>query len=348
MGYGSYTAGDWARLRSSRGLDSASNANQIFTSSSIQDKYNSRFINIRESFDSEDSPNSTPIMLGFDVTGSMGYLAKEIATNSLNETIMQILTKKPVSNPHMMCIAITNPDDPIQATQYEADIRVVEQLLDFKLGGWNTYGYDNLLWYFAAKHTKIDSYEKRGKKGIIIGIGDEVVGADKNVLTQAGIKKCFDDDVKSDISFKKALEMASEKYEVVHIVVGDKYRMDGNSSSGRESSYSGWCEALPGRVARVEDVHIDCLAEVIVAILMMLNGADKETALEGLDKDTRAVVEYGIADFNAADNAPEKTLTEQFIEKKAVEKAAMANASVPAAEKTKKKGFLHGLFGNRK
>lgn len=347
MGYGSYTAGDWARLRSSRGLDSASNANQIFTSSSIQDKYNSRFINIRESFDSEDSPNSTPIMLGFDVTGSMGYLAQEIATNSLNETIMQILTKKPVSDPHMMCIAITNPDDPIQATQYEADIRVVEQLLDFKLGGWNSYGYDNLLWYFAAKHTKIDSYEKRGKKGIIIGIGDEVAGAGKNVLTQAGIKKCFDDDVESDISFKKALEMASEKYEVVHIVVGEKYRMDGNSSSGRES-YSGWCEALPGRVARVEDVHIDCLAEVIVAILMMLNGADKETALAGLDKDTRAVVEYGIADFNAAGNAPEKTLTEQFIEKKAVEKAAMANASVPAADKTKKKGFLHGLFGNRK
>lgn len=407
MGYGSYTASDWTKLKNSRGLSSSSNANQTFVRSDVSEKLNAKFIDKRESFDSEDSPASTPIIIGFDVTGSMGYLANEIATNSLNETIMQILTKKPVTDPHMMCAAITNPNDVVQVTQFEADIRVVEQLLDFRLGGGNMYGFDNLLWYFAAKHTKIDSFEKRGKKGIIIGIGDEIVGAENNILTRDNIKKCFDDDVLGDISFKQALEMASEQYEVVHIVVGPEFRISGKGAAGyNRESYSGWAEALPGRVARVQEDNIDCLAEVIVAILMMLNGADKNTALEGLDKRTRDIVEFGIADFKpinpgtyvapersddavaekvadketekeageatgketekvaekengeaagkVAEKEPEINLTQQFIEKRAQEKATLsANTSAETVSeagnaKKKKKGFLGGLFGNRK
>ena len=70
MGRGSYKASDWAKLRSSRGITSTSNASAIFTSKKAKDAYLPKFIDVRESRDSEDSPNSTPIILGFDVTGS--------------------------------------------------------------------------------------------------------------------------------------------------------------------------------------------------------------------------------------------------------------------------------------
>lgn len=87
MGRGSYQASDWAKLRASRGITSTSSASSIFTSTKAKDAYLPKFIDVRESRDSEDSPNSTPIILGFDVTGSMGYLAEEIAKNALTKQL---------------------------------------------------------------------------------------------------------------------------------------------------------------------------------------------------------------------------------------------------------------------
>ena len=148
MGRGSYKASDWAKLKDSRKISTSSNVEQIFSGNTVQDKYNPKFINMRESCDSEDSPLSTPIIIGFDVTGSMGYLAAEIAKNSLNKTITQLYEKQPVTNPHVMCAAVTEPiaDDGLQVTQFEADIRVIEQLLDLKVCfGGNWYSYDSLV-----------------------------------------------------------------------------------------------------------------------------------------------------------------------------------------------------------
>ena len=302
MGCGSYSAKDWAKLKNSRGLDSSANANQTFNNDVIQDKYNAFYVDKRESFDSEDSPESTPIIIGFDVTGSMGYLANEIATNSLNETIMQILEKKPVTNPHMMCAAFTGPHAPLQVTQFEADIRVVEQLLDFKLDGWNQYAYDNILWYFAANHTKIDSFEKRGKKGILIGIGDEKCGENENILTPENINSLFGDKIEKNIEFKTALKNAREKYDVVHIVVGDSCRFD----KGRRDSYSGWQKAMPGCVAKLLDENIKYLADVIVAIIEILGGKEKSDVINNLPEEKKAVVENALEDFGIVHNLKDK------------------------------------------
>ena len=292
MGYGSYSAGDWQKLKASRGLSSSSSANQTFRNQAILDKYNARFIDFRESFDSEDSPESTPIIIGFDVTGSMGYLAKEIATNSLNETIMQILEKKPVTDPHMLCAAFTNSTNPLQVTQFEADIRVVEQLLDFKLGGGNRFAYDNILWYFAANHTKTDCFSKRGKKGILIGIGDEVCGAENNILHQNHIYQLFGDEIKGHVSFQKALADAEKKYHVGHIVVGGNYRFEGVISA-----YEGWKAAAPGRVAKLHEKNISYLSDVIVAMIEMMNGKGRKEVLDGVEKGKRDIVRSAIEDF---------------------------------------------------
>lgn len=295
MGYGSYTAADWNKLKNSRGLTSTASANDIFSRSVILDKYNSKFINKRESCDSEDSPESTPIILGFDVTGSMGYLAEEIAKNSLNETIMQILAKKPVSDPHLLCAAITNNREPIQATQFEADIRVVEQLLDFKLGGANRFAYDNLLWYFAAKHTKTDCNEKRKKKGILICIGDEIVGVNDNRLATEDISICFDDKMIVPVTFKKAMAMASKKYDLAHIVIGPESRFNSNNP---RCSYDGWVKAMPGRVAGLLDKNIDCLSDVIVAMIRIMKGELRQKVFEDItDTEKRKIVIAALKNF---------------------------------------------------
>lgn len=301
MGYGSYTAGDWQKLKISRNLGASQNADQTFVRRNISDKLNSKFIDIRESFDSDDSPNSTPIILGFDVTGSMGFLANEIATKSLNDTITKILSNKIVVNPHFMCAAFTDKLSPLQVTQFEADIRVTEQLLDFVLGGGNQYSFDNLLWYFAAKHTVIDSYRKRGKKGFLISIGDEICGADKNTLFSSDIKAVFNDHCYCSYSFNDTYKMASEQYEVVHIVIGKDWRFDKKCNN---NSYDGWQQALPGRVGKIKANDVEYLSDVIIAIIKLLNGASKQEVTNNsmLTPAAKSAVAFAIEDMNIVED----------------------------------------------
>lgn len=293
MGRGSYKASDWAKLKDSRKISTSSNVEQIFSGNTVQDKYNPKFINMRESCDSEDSPLSTPIIIGFDVTGSMGYLAAEIAKNSLNKTITQLYEKQPVTNPHVMCAAVTEPiaDDGLQVTQFEADIRIIEQLLDLKVGfGGNWYSYDSLVWYFAAKHTSIDSFNKRNKKGFLFFIGDEICGGTKGeTLKATEIKNVFND-VSEELPLRKVLEMAQEKYEVFHIVTGKRYDL--------AKSFTTWYDFLPGRVAMLNGDDVEYLSEVITSIMQLANGADMQTVVSQWGGKASNIVCNAVKDIN--------------------------------------------------
>ncbi len=269
MGYGSYRASDWTKLKESKGISAASRSAEIFKTNSFQEKYNPYFITSRESLDSADSPASTPIIIGFDVTGSMGYLAEEIAKNALNKTILNIYDKNPITNPHVMCAAIGDICDtaPLQVTQFEADIRIVEQLMELWLemhGGDAPEAY-NLLWYFADKHTRTDNYKKRNQKGFLFTIGDAAVHPG---LSPEDIKKVFNDKVDSFISNKDLIKSVSEKYNVFHIVTKDK------------TSVSHWEKILPGHVVFINESDIGYLSEVITSIILLTSGMTEKEVVQ--------------------------------------------------------------------
>ena len=102
MGYGSYSASDWKKLKESRQLNKGQRVEEVFKKSECDQKYNPRYIGTRECFDSEDHPNTTPIVVGLDVTGSMGYLAVEVATGALNELITKLYSTGAVEDPALM------------------------------------------------------------------------------------------------------------------------------------------------------------------------------------------------------------------------------------------------------
>ena len=131
MGYGSYSASDWQKLKSSRKLSNGQRVEEVFTRRECDPKMNPKFIGTRECFDSEEHPNTTPIVVGLDVTGSMGYLAVELATGALNELITKLYSIGAVADPALMCAAYGDFQDasPLQVTQFESDIRIAEQLL---------------------------------------------------------------------------------------------------------------------------------------------------------------------------------------------------------------------------
>jgi len=104
MGCGSYTAGDWDQLR--RSFGSSTRAETIFKARAPQAAQSPLHGVIREARDNADSPTSTPVMIGFDVTASMGYLAEELALHALNRAIMYLYQYKPIACPQVMCCAI--------------------------------------------------------------------------------------------------------------------------------------------------------------------------------------------------------------------------------------------------
>lgn len=290
MGYGSYRSSDWSRLKDSSKITHDSTANDIFKSNSIAEKFDPKFVSVRESRDSEEHPNSTPVIIGLDVTGSMGYLSAEIAKNGLHETMMKIYSTKPIEDPQMMFAAIGDVVDkaPLQVTHFESDIRIAEQLMELWLEGRGGDGPEDypLLWYFAAKHTAIDSYSKHGKKGFLFTIGD----ADCHPNVQASdINRIFNDSITEPYLIEELSNMASEQYELFHIHL---------SSSGNAPVPPNFTKAIPGRVIVIPKANVDRIPEIIISVMELINGKDQDKIIEQWDPTAQPVVKNAIGGLN--------------------------------------------------
>lgn len=134
---------------------------------------------IRESLDFEEHPNTTPIVVVFDVTGSMRHVPRVIVQQL--PKLIQTLLDAGVPDPQVLIGAIGDAYSdtlPIQVGQFESDNRIDEQIDKLVLegggGGSGQESYD-LMAYFLANYTHLDSLELRGKKGFCFFIGDERV-----------------------------------------------------------------------------------------------------------------------------------------------------------------------------
>lgn len=270
MGHGSYQSKDWERLRASRNINQQSTVQELYQSRRMKDSLNPYKVAYRESCDSMDNPASTAIIFGLDVTGSMGYLSEEIAKGALNRTMLEIYDKNPVTNPHIMFQAIgdsKSDEAPLQVTQFEADIRIAEQLLDvyFEGRGGGNGGESYLLsWYFADKHTKIDCYEKRKEKGFLFTIGDECC---HETLTSDEIQRVFGDPGSKTYTAGELFKSASHKYEIFHIVMkagAYKYQKSGEA----------WKRLIGNRAIELDPEDLDVLPEIFVSLMQVVRGAD--------------------------------------------------------------------------
>lgn len=250
----------------------------IYSSRSINKNLDPAGVKIRESRDSEDNPNSTPLIVGIDVTGSMGMLADVIAREGLGTLFTGVLERKPIPDPHVMFMAIgdANCDSaPLQVSQFEADKRIIEQLTQIYLeggGGGNNFESYNLPWYFAAFHTEHDSMIKRGKRGYLFTVGDEEA---PRPLTKAQIKRFIGDDVETELSTKDLLQAAQRTYDVFHIIIEE----GSHARSHRTEVLNSWRELLGQRVISLSDHRK--LAETIVSAIEVAEGADAMVSAKG-------------------------------------------------------------------
>lgn len=273
MGYGSWDSDAY----SVRSVAYASQTReQIFESHSVNKEYDPKLIKTRESRDSEESPESTPLIFALDVTGSMGFIAEHIAKKGLGSLVKGILDTQPVTNPHMLIMALGDiryDEAPLQVTQFEVDA-VDEQLTELYLegggGGNNTESYD-LPWLFAARKTSTDAWEKRQKKGYLFTIGDEEF---PSAVSPAIIYREIGIDIAQKSTATDFLAEAQEKYHVFHVIVeeGNHY-----SYAGQET-LSSWRAKLAKKVILLSDHRY--ISEVIISVMRVNEGEHPEEVIK--------------------------------------------------------------------
>ena len=178
---------------------------------------------IRESCDSDEHPTSYPIIIGLDVTGSMGQIPENLIKEAFPE-IMKTIQEKGVEHAQICFLGIGDhysDDAPIQVGQFETSDELTEKWLKAIYieggGGGNNGESYHLAWYFAAYHTKIDSFEKRGIKGTLITIGDEPC---HRSISKEVCQNLFGNG-ESEVTATQLLEDAKKKWDVYHINVKD-------------------------------------------------------------------------------------------------------------------------------
>lgn len=284
MGNGRWDPSDWGAYASAN-VTGKSQA-QVFASRGLKDAYDPKGIAVRESRDSADNPASTPIILAADVTGSMGMIAHTLMQDGLNTLATAIYDRQPVSDPHIMGMAVGDAFTdraPLQVTQFEADIRLADQIRDLWIeggGGGNGGESYALAHLFAAHKTVTDSYEKRGRKGYLFTIGDEPIHG--TILAQHA--QALGLPAEGDITAAQAIAAASRAWEVFHIVLVN----EGDCRHNRAAVLDSWRAVLPERVIELGDVA--ALAETVVSIIQVHEGANAANVAQSWSGSTAVAV----------------------------------------------------------
>jgi hypothetical protein len=188
MGYGSYSAASYsatigAKIASgtSFAYDSAVRSSGKYEAHETLDpiKLNKAGLNIREARDSAEHPNTKPISIGLDVTGSMARTPRIVQEN-LRKLFGLLVRKGYCEDPALQISAYGDAFSdyvPLQVSQFESnnnlDIHLDNLFLEGH-GGNNGGETATLLWYYLNNHVVTDAWEKRGQKGYFFLIADEI------------------------------------------------------------------------------------------------------------------------------------------------------------------------------
>lgn len=248
MGMGSYSVDDRAKRATTLGYTSKP-ASQIFTQRDLSNAMNPEGVMLRESRDSEEHPNSVSIILALDVTGSMGSIPHFLVKEGL-PNIMGNIIQRGIRDPQLLFLAVGDHEcdrSPLQVGQFESSDPLLDKWLTevyLEGGGGGNAGESYLLaWYFAAWHTAIDCFEKRGQKGFLFTIGDEPTLPELPAEALANIMG------KGQHRNHHALELldkAREKYHVYHLHIKE------TSAGSQKTTQDGWKQLMGDNLILVD------------------------------------------------------------------------------------------------
>ena len=247
----------------------------------------------RESRDSKEHPNSTPVVVVLDVTGSMARVVRTIQAN-LPKLMKLLVDKGYLEDPQVLMSAIGDAycdRAPLQVGQFESDIKIDDDITSMYLesggGGQNTESYE-LMAYVGARMTSTDAWEKRKKKGYFFFIGDELLYSEVNrgqIISLIGDHT----NIEKDVPTKQIFQELAEKYHVFFI-------LPVNASNGRDNNIMKHWSNLVGKDHMLTLQDEAGISELIGAQIGLVEGTtDTDTVADdlkaaGADDKTTAMV----------------------------------------------------------
>lgn len=239
---------------------------------------------MRESCDSDEHPETLPIAVFFDVTGSMGQWP-QVLQSKLPKLYGLLLAKGYVEHPQVLFGAVGDVYSdrvPLQVGQFESDNRADENLENIYLegngGGGNHESYD-LAAYFMARHTHTDAWEKRGKKGYCFFIGDE--RAYENV-DRKFVTALIGDGLEADIPTPEIIAELQEKWEVFYLYCSQaSYSMEEVLVVEKPGHSLPWRQLLGQNAIVLDDAEAVC--ETIALTIGLCEGSiDLDAGMDDL------------------------------------------------------------------
>jgi hypothetical protein len=177
-------------------------------------------IRVRESRDSEAHPTSHAVGVLMDVTGSMGRVPIILQAN-LPKLMGLLIRKGYLEHPQILIGGIgdaTCDIAPLQVGQFESGLEIEDDLGKLYLegggGGHITESYELAL-YFMARHTSLDCFEKRGRRGYLFLIGDETP---YSRVKRREVERLIGDRLQDDIPTEEVVDELRRTYDVYYIL----------------------------------------------------------------------------------------------------------------------------------
>lgn len=228
MGRGHYSHEAHARLLESRaGVE----AEALF-SGAMDPRMDPKGV-VRESRDSANHPESVGIVFALDVSASMEELPHQLAKETLPAFMEAVRGVLPDAQVCFMAFGNAYSDQaPLQVGQFESTGELMDQWLKavwIESGGGGMGESFDLAMLFAARHMRMDCFEKRQKKGYLFLTGDEIPFIH---LGAHAIRRVLGD---SDDENRMAEQVAAEALERFHVffLIPDPVRAEVCESSWR-------------------------------------------------------------------------------------------------------------------
>jgi hypothetical protein len=208
----------------------------------------------RESRDCDEHPTSLAIAVLFDVTGSMREVPVVLQTK-LPQLLGLLLRKGYTAHPQLLFGAMgdaTCDRVPLQIGQFESDNRMDTDLGNIFLegggGGQMTESYELAL-YFMARHTSIDCFDRRGQRGYLFIIGDEMAYPE---VKAKEVRSVIGDKLGENIPLSQIVAEVRRRYDTYYVLP------DGASYAGDAKVVEFWRGALGQNVIQLDDLGAVC------------------------------------------------------------------------------------------